>query len=200
MNNEQLSVKTTNTMAETTELFKRMENDKETDRTKIESLRQTILATPGFLSFQCSTTHSIRQELIEKISYGGSRACMLAELDMLAKQLGYDDAPPIERLLIDHILTVRIRLIHAEHSYNHYVVNQAITVQMGMYWDNVLSSAQARFIRAIEALARVRRLARNTPALQINIAQDGGKQVNIQGNATRQNAGPESEQATGIGS
>jgi hypothetical protein len=43
-----------------------------------------------------------------------------------------------------------------------------------LYWrervDSLLTSAQARCQRAIEALARVRRLARNTPALQINIA------------------------------
>ncbi len=35
--------------------------------------------------------------------------------------------------------------------------------------ESLLAPAQARFLRAIEALARVRRLARNTPALQINV-------------------------------
>jgi len=35
-----------------------------------------------------------------------------------------------------------------------------------------------RYLRAIETLARVRKLARNTPALQVNIATDGGQQVN----------------------
>jgi hypothetical protein len=106
---------------------------------------------------------------------------MLAEVDVLKKQLDYDAAPPLERLLIDHILTVRLRLIHAENAYNTRVVNQSITLKEGEYWDNLLSSTQARFIKAIEALARVRRLARNTPALQINIASEGGKQVNVQG-------------------
>ena len=32
-------------------------------------------------------------------------------------------------------------------------------------------------------LARIRRLARITPGLQINIAREGGKQVNVQGDA-----------------
>lgn len=188
MNDEQLPTKTTNSWEETARLVTQMEDDKETDRTEIERLRQTVLATPDFLAFHCSTTNSIRQQLVEKMSYGGTRACMLAEGDMLAKQLGYDDAPPLERLLIDHILTVRLRLIYAEHNYNHRVVNQPATIKVAEYWDNLLALTQARFLRAVETLARVRRLARNTSALQINIARDGGQQVNIQG-STSENRG-----------
>ena len=193
MNNKQLPAKTEDHWDEITELQARMEKAKDPDPKDVERLRQLALATPGFLSFACSTTQSIRQQLIEKISFGVSRAAMLAEGDTLAKQLGYDAAPPLEQLLIDHILTVRLRLIHAENNYNNLVVNQSIPLAQAMYWGNLLSSTQARFIRAIEALARVRRLARNTPALQINIAQDGGRQVNIQGNATGQNATPAPE-------
>ena len=106
---------------------------------------------------------------------------MLAEVDKLQKELGYASAPSLEQLLIDHILTVRLRLIDAENAYNQSVVNQSITLKQGTYRDNLLTSNQTRFLRAIETLARVRRLARNTPALQINIAREGGKQVNVQG-------------------
>jgi hypothetical protein len=119
---------------------------------------------------------------------------MLAEVDCLKKQLGYESAPPLEQLLIDHILTVRLRLIYVEHNYNQCVVGQSITLTQGEYWDNLLTSAQARFQRAIETLARVRRLARNTPALQINIAREGGQQVNIQGEVNGQK---QATQATG---
>jgi len=64
------------------------------------------------------------------------------------------------------------------------------------YWDRYLTTAQNRFLRAVEALARVRRLARNTPALQINIAGEGGKQVNVQGEVT----GKDTQPPTGAGS
>jgi hypothetical protein len=40
-------------------------------------------------------------------------------------------------------------------------------------------AAQARYLRACETLARIRKLARSTPALQVNIAADGGRQVNL---------------------
>lgn len=108
---------------------------------------------------------------------------MLAEGDKLKEELDYAAAPPLERLLIDHILTVRLRSIDAENRYNGNVVNQSVSLNVGVYWDNLLSSTQARFLRAIETLARVRRLSRITPALQINIAREGGKQVNVQGEA-----------------
>ena len=111
MNNDQLPAKTADHWDETTELRTRMDKAKEADpKRNIARLRQLALATPGFLCFRNSTTQSIRQQIIEKISYGVSRAVMLAEVDTLAKQLDYDAAPPLERLLIDHILTVRLRL------------------------------------------------------------------------------------------
>ena len=42
-----------------------------------------------------------------------------------------------------------------------------------------LSAAQRRFNRACETLARVRKLSRNTAALQSNIATSEGQQVNL---------------------
>lgn len=167
----------------------RIEKAKNPDPQDVERLRQLIAETPRLLSAY-GTTQSVRQQLIEKISHGVSRAFMLAELDVLKKQLGFDAAPPLERLLIDHILTVQLRLIHLENCYNNIVVGNSVTLQQGEYWDNLLSSTQARFLRAIETLARVRRLARNTPALQINIAREGGQQVNVQGDVNGKKAKP----------
>jgi hypothetical protein len=190
MKNKQLPAKTADPWVEIAKLHKRLNKAKNPDPKDVERLRLLAVQTTGFLSAN-SITQLIRQQLIEKISHGVSRAYMLAEVDVLKKQLEYDAAPPLERLLIDHILTLRLRLIHAENAYNIRMVNEAnATFKMGEYWDNLLSSAQARFIRAIEALARVRRLARNTPALQINIAHEGGKQVNVQGDVNGKKAAP----------
>ena len=187
MKNSLLPAKIADPWDEINKLRKRMDKAKDPDPKDVERLRQLAVRAPGFLS-ACSTTLSIRQQLIEKITTGVSKAVMLAEVDSLKQQLGYDAAPTLERLLIDHILTVRLRLIHAENCYNIAVVNQSVTFKSGEYWDNLLSSVHTRFLRAIETLARVRRLARNTPALQINIAGEGGKQVNVQGDVKGQNA------------
>ena len=52
---------------------------------------------------------SIRRSLIEKMSSGVMRGILLAEADILAKGLDYEAAPPLERLLIDQVLTARLR-------------------------------------------------------------------------------------------
>ena len=182
---------------EAVQLYQKLAKQKNPGGEDVDRLRRLVVSTPDAWPLATHTMPSIREAIIEKMSNGASRACMLAEVDILTKQLGYDSAPPLERLLIEHIVTVRLRVIHAEHKYTHCVMNQSITLKEGEYWDNLLSSSQARFLRAIEALARVRRLARNTPALQINIAGEGGQQVNVQGDVNGQKAAPAPEPATG---
>jgi len=44
------------------------------------------------------------------------------------------------------------------------------------YWERKLSTVQYRYLRAIETLARVRKLM-GVPMVQINIAAEGGQQV-----------------------
>jgi hypothetical protein len=57
-------------------------------------------------------------------------------------------------------------------------MKQSITLTLGAYWDKRLSMSQRRFTRACESLARVRRLSRRIP-LQVNIATQGGQQMNV---------------------
>lgn len=188
VNNNQLA-KTDDPWGEIRRLCGQLEKAKKPDPKDLERLRQLAVRTPGFLAAN-SMTQSIRHQLIEKISNGASRVLMLAEVVALKKELGFGTAPPLERLLIEQVATARLRLVHAEHTYNQCVVGQSIPLAVAVYRDNLLSSTQARFLRAIETLARVRRLARNTPALQINIANDGGKQVNVQGDVNKQGSIP----------
>jgi len=46
--------------------------------------------------------------------------------------------------------------------------------------------AQRRFLRAVAPLVRVRKVTRQTLALQVNIAAQGGQQVNGLGDAKRE--------------
>ena len=50
-----------------------------------------------------------------------------------------------------------------------------LSLNQERYWSGYIHQTQARYLRAIEALARVRRLAQRTP-VQINI---GGQQINV---------------------
>jgi len=73
-------------------------------------------------------------------------------------------------------ILAQVKLVELAYS---SVMKQSITLTLGIYWEKRLTAAQRRFTRACETLTRVRKLSRNTPALQVNIAADGGQQVNM---------------------
>lgn len=108
----------------------------------------------------------------------GLKECWKQRLQSLKSELGYDDAPVLEQLLIQHAALCWLKLNLLEMNYSS-VMKQSITLTLGMYWEKRLTAAQKRFARACETLARVRKLARNTPALQVNIATKGGQQINV---------------------
>jgi hypothetical protein len=56
---------------------------------------------------------------------------------------------------------------------------RSIPLSLADYWDRHLAAAQRRYLRACETLARTRRLLQ--PTLQVNIAAQGGQQVNVSG-------------------
>jgi hypothetical protein len=84
----------------------------------------------------------------------------------------------LEQLLIQHAALCWLRLTLAELAYSS-VMKQSITLTLGAYTEKRLTMAQKRFTRACETLTKVRKLSRNTPALQFNIATEGGQQVNL---------------------
>ncbi len=93
-------------------------------------------------------------------------------LEAMQRELGYADAPLLERLLIEQVLVCWLRLNLDEYRYT-TVDTQGGTFAKLRYWEQRVAGAQARYVRAIDALARVRKLARPAP-LQVNI---GGEQV-----------------------
>jgi hypothetical protein len=106
------------------------------------------------------------------------KECWKHRLQILKKDLGTDGAPMLEQLLIQHAALCWLRLTLAELAYSN-VVKGSLTLTLGLYMEKRLSMAQRRFTRACETLTRIRKLSRNTPALQFNIASHGGRQVNI---------------------
>jgi hypothetical protein len=109
----------------------------------------------------------------------GSRECWRQRLVSMRADLGHDSSTPLERLLIQQVTLCWLNLSLLE--YRHVnIMKQSITLALGAYWDKRLTTAQHRFTRAAESLARVRRLSRRIP-MQVNIAAPGSQQVNVAG-------------------
>lgn len=87
----------------------------------------------------------------------------------------------MEKLLIEQIVICHLSMQIAELTYSTVVHDRAgCTTSKAEHQDRMLTSTQGRYLRAIESLARVRRLL-NAPGPQINVNMPGGQQVNVAG-------------------
>lgn len=76
--------------------------------------------------------------------------------------MGYNSADTIEKSLIDNVVLCWLRLYVAEFYYEQYTKNA--TLERAMFWEKALSTNQRRYLRAVETLARVRRLMKDPPS------------------------------------
>lgn len=150
------------------------------ERDKRAAVRKVLAEYPCIWDGLRHMLSSGQRAIIEALCGGAvdSATGQLLEKSMLALRdgLGYEHAPPLEKLMIEQIVFAWADL---EYVQMHYAKSAfgSHTLTSGAYWDRRVAGAQARYLRAMEVLARVRRLAMPQP-LQVNI---GGQQVNVAG-------------------
>ncbi len=81
----------------------------------------------------------------------------------MLKDFMYDAASPMERMLIEHIVLCWLRL-HERELRLESVLSGEPSFDQVEYYERRLSDAQRRFLRAVETLARVRRLMKDPPS------------------------------------
>ena len=97
----------------------------------------------------------------------------LATLELLRGELAGPNPAPLERLLIERVVTCWLQL--------HYLEllragQDNLSLAQMTFWERCLDRSQNRYLSALKALALVRKLA--LPVLQVNIAK---KQINLAG-------------------
>ena len=104
------------------------------------------------------------------------KECWKYRLQALKKELGSEGAPLFEQLLIQQAaLLAKIDSYGVEL----FKRDEAIHYADARYLLGETTNRSAKTSRVCETLARVRKLSRNIPALQVNIATEGGQQVNL---------------------
>lgn len=84
-----------------------------------------------------------------------TKASVMRGAELLKQELGFEDASPVERLLIEHSVLCHVRLGMVEHLYSRNTLGR---MDIAEHWERRLTLAQKRFTRAVTALARVRGL------------------------------------------
>ena len=93
----------------------------------------------------------------------GSRLCAETFIEQMRDELGYAQASTVERSLIEHVCLCWARMYLCELRYEQNM-QEALTLAQGEYWEKKLSANQRRYLRAVETLARVRRLMKDPPS------------------------------------
>jgi hypothetical protein len=89
------------------------------------------------------------------------KECEERKLDEMRVELGYEGASPTEKMLIEQVLICWFRL-HTLESVHSVKTTESHSSETGLYWDRRLSTAQRRFTRTCESLAKVRKLMSHT--------------------------------------
>lgn len=106
----------------------------------------------------------------------GAQAIAKANYDGIRNELGYEQSNTLERMIIDHIALCWLHLQYTENRYIAGIHGSSVSLPVADYWERRMSSVQKRYLKALETLAKIKRL--RLPAMQVNIAD---KQVNISG-------------------
>jgi hypothetical protein len=150
-------------------------------RPELAALREAMAAHPDAARHydlaEIAITALIRAMPSEKAHKTITQGRMIS----LRRELGGAQPSPIERLLIDQIVLTYIYLNMVEYQLTRLWEKPPDPATI-VFWEERAARCQLRYQRAVESLARVRRLLR-LPAVQINVAFDGGQQVNMAGGA-----------------
>lgn len=87
------------------------------------------------------------------------------KLANMRDELGWEDATETEKLLIRQVCLTWLRLYFVERQH-HQATFPSHSLTSGIYWDKRLSMAQKRHLKAIESLAKARKMAAQTKKLE----------------------------------
>lgn len=141
------------------------EKPKEKDR---QALTRYLSEHPDAWRQIGDLSHTVREQILRSIRNVALTETTRDSLRDLKKRFQFDKSSPLEQLLIENILNCWLQYQLVEAGYT-TKMGSSITAAQGQYWEKRLTAAQRRYLKAIETLAKVRKM--NLPAIQVNIAQ-----------------------------
>jgi len=151
----------------------------------LDELREWINKHPELWRVVFDTAWLLEDNFINNMVEGkASIIAIKKNMEEIRKGFDYCGSTILEQMLIDNIIISWLGVQYA---------NTQLITRMGRderivileFWERRVSAAQRRYLRACESLTRIRRLMSLDPRIQINIAANGGQQVNVAGNVVK---------------
>jgi len=145
----------------------------------IEALERLLEENPSLWFLVFDLADMAEEQILQRLPpLDRVRVGLKTRLKELRRELGYEGASALERLLIEQVALCWLQhhlteALHAEK------MKGTVPLSYADFLDRTLAASQRRYLRACETLARIRKLTRST--LQVNI---GERQINVAGDMT----------------
>ena len=147
----------------------------------VRELKVFIDEHPDLITDSIGLARMAMQDLISGLfKTETERTLIEAELGRMKTEFGYNQASVIERMLFDTVLISWVRVQYLEGDYNR-MFKEGMWDAQARFYTQLLNAAHQRFMRAVDTLGRLKKFHIN---FQVNIAAEGGKQINIQDNSS----------------
>lgn len=133
----------------------------------VEALRTLLDEDPAIWQRAADLAVNVQNSILEG-SFGKSAflcEIMKKKLRDLRDQLGWEQATMLEQIAIRHVCLCWLNLNITEQLANQNLSDRHST-ESGLYWDKRLTGAQKRHLRAVETLAKVRKLSTETRLIE----------------------------------
>ena len=142
----------------------------------LQAIRKFLIEYPEFSKIVFDTVDTTQTQIIK--NYVGSEVAQIAIEEHAAyirAEMGYHEAPIMEKMLIENIITAWLRVQWLEFLITARMSGEFRILAME-FWQKSLATAQRSYLAACETLAKIRKM--KLPNIQLNI---GDKQINVAG-------------------
>ena len=153
-------------------------NKKNPAKQDVEAMQAALREYPGLWRRWGDLARHTQFQIIDKTPASEVITASLHQgVVEMRREMGYKTALPLEQLLIEQVIMTWLDYHSTQYQYQEHMLMSGIPTRHRDYWDRHVSAAQRRYLRAIETLARVRKISGRGP-IQVNIAE---RQVNVAG-------------------
>jgi hypothetical protein len=139
-------------------------NKGEENGPEVKELRKFLDEHEEFAHSHTVVAHTVKRAVMLKVVKDpGNFELFEREYKMRRDDLGWEDATPIERLMIERIMLLWVRLLWCEH-YNGIFMQPSVGMRESEYADKMYARAHSHYVKAIESLARLRQVQAITKA------------------------------------
>ncbi len=159
--------------------------EKKPNKKDLSELEKWINTYPELWEAVFDIARVIEGNFIENIT--SIKAAVIAlqkNTDEIRNGMGYEAASVMERMLIDDLVISWLGVQYCNYQLMVRMEREEKIVILE-FWERRLSMSQRRYLHACETLAKVRRLMAGKPSVQVNIAAQGGQQVNVAGDLVK---------------